>query len=239
MGKNKLHHYNEVATFSNVLQVGPNDKATFPFKGKWASDYFKNDKPIVLELACGKGEYTIGMSGLYPEKNFIGIDVKGARIWRGAKTALEEGKTNVAFLRIMIEWLDDFFAPGEVSEIWITFPDPYLSSSKTHKRLTSTKFMNLYSQILQDGGFVNLKTDDPTLYQFTQDTWAGREAEEKYPFDTIKYFKVVEQQDNVYLNGWNENPLLNIRTHYERMHLGNQRIIKYIRSQFKRDGYSS
>ncbi len=231
MGKNKLRHYNEVATFKNVLQVNANEKENFLYKGKWAKDYFKNDHPIVLELACGKGEYTIGMATLFPDKNFIGIDVKGARIWRGAKTALEENKTNVAFLRILIEWLTDFFGENEISEIWITFADPYLNNSKDHKRLTSTKFFNLYRQLLVPGGLVNLKTDDDTLYQFTLDVLADKLNDIKYPLDIKNHFELIQHDNDIYKAGMSANPLLNIQTYYEGKHLAKGRKIKYVQAR--------
>ncbi len=233
MGKNKLKHYNEVATFSNVLQFSSLQKEQFPYKGKWNTDYFKNNNPIVLELACGKGEYTIGLAQQFPNTNFIGIDVKGARIWRGAKTALEQQLNHVAFLRIMIEWLTDFFAEQEVSEIWITFADPYLSSSKDHKRLTSTKFLNLYRQVLKPGGFVHLKTDDDTLYQFTLDVLNAEVNDEKYPLDTKHFFELVEHNNDIYKDGLSSNPLLNIRTYYESKHLANGKKIKYVKATCK------
>src|SRR5471030_1840470 len=140
-----------------------------PFKGKWAAAVFKNNNPVVLELACGKGEYTVNLARLFPEKNFIGVDYKGNRIWRGAKTALEDGVKNVAFLRIQIETLLDYFGPGEVNEIWITFPDPQPQVSREKKRLTSARFLDKYKEVLKPGGFINLKTDNDGFYAYTHE----------------------------------------------------------------------
>ncbi len=150
MGKNKLSKFAAMATYPNVFQYtfGTLQKESFPLKGKWRTDYFRNDNAIVLELGCGKGEYTVGLAQLFPEKNFIGIDIKGARMWSGAKQALSENLANAAFLRTHIELLHHFFAENEVSEIWITFPDPQMS--KVNKRLTSTRFMNAGLTVLAD-----------------------------------------------------------------------------------------
>jgi tRNA (guanine-N7-)-methyltransferase len=163
VGKDKLRRFAEVATFSNVLQL---DEGKV-MQGRWATDFFKNNSPVVLELACGKGEYTVNLAKLFPEKDFLGVDYKGNRIWRGAKTALEEGISNVGFLRIQIETILDYFAQGEIDEIWITFPDPQPQLSREKKRLTSDRFLEKYRQILKPGGRVNLKTDNDGLYAYT------------------------------------------------------------------------
>ena len=161
MGKNKLAKFAEMETFPHVLQYpfARLQQEAFPLRGRWREDFFHNDRPIVLELGCGKGEYTVGLGELYPEKNFIGVDVKGARIWTGAKASHEAGMTNVAFLRGEIESLTSFFAPGEVDEIWITFPDPQMK--KVTKRLTSSRFIRRYLEVLRPGGSIHLKTDSP------------------------------------------------------------------------------
>src|SRR5258706_286670 len=161
MGQKKLIRFEELKTFSNVLQ--------FPqgIQGKWNS-YFKNNHPIILELACGKGEYSVGLGQLFPEKNFIGVDLKGNRIWVGAKKALQNDLFNVAFLRVQIDQITEYFSKDEVTEIWITFPDPQLRMSKAKKRLTHPKFLRLYQQFLIPGGLVHLKTDSPDLYDFTK-----------------------------------------------------------------------
>jgi tRNA (guanine-N7-)-methyltransferase len=153
VGKDKIRRFAEIDTFSNVFQLD----AGKPLKGVWAGEFFKNNHPVVLELACGKGEYTVNLAQLFPDKNFIGIDYKGNRIWRGAKTALEENVPNVAFLRIQIENIVDYFAPGEVDEIWITFPDPQPQLGREKKRLTSPRFLDMYKQFLKPGGYINLK----------------------------------------------------------------------------------
>ncbi|HCV79888.1 MAG TPA: tRNA (guanosine(46)-N7)-methyltransferase TrmB, partial [Zunongwangia profunda] len=159
--KNKLKRFKENETFSNVIQPTREmlTEADFQYKGKWNADFFKNDQPIILELGCGKGEYSVGLAQAFPEKNFIGIDIKGARFWRGAKTALEEGLDNVGFLRTQIELIDYAFAENEVSEIWITFPDPQIKYKRTKHRLTNTGFLQKYKKILKPDGVVNLKTD--------------------------------------------------------------------------------
>ena len=161
MGQKKLQRFAELDTFPNVLQF-PKDIA-----GQWKS-FFKNDNPITLELACGKGEYALGLGQLYSQRNFIGVDLKGNRIWVGAKKALQQGLVNIAFLRTQIDQLTDYFTSHEVAEIWITFPDPQLRRSKAKKRLTHPKFLRLYQQFLVPGGLIHLKTDSPDLYHFTR-----------------------------------------------------------------------
>lgn len=163
MGKGKLAKFADMERYENVFQYpfSVADNVPFEMKGRWREMYFKNDNPIVLELGCGKGEYTVGLAKLFPNINFIGVDIKGARMWTGATQALEEGLKNVAFLRTNIEIIDRFFAPGEVSEIWLTFSDPQMKNPR--KRLTSTFFMNRYRHFLKDGGVVHLKTDSNFL----------------------------------------------------------------------------
>jgi len=161
MGQKKLKRFAEIATFRNVLEHPQG------MKGRW-SQQFGNSQPITLELACGKGEYAVGLGTLYGDRNFIGIDLKGNRIWVGAKRAMENNLNNVVFLRAQIDQLADYFAPQEVSEIWITFPDPQLRLSRAKKRLTHPKFLRIYERILQREGLIHLKTDSPDLYQFTK-----------------------------------------------------------------------
>ena len=167
MGKGKLEKFAEMETFKNVFQYPFSVLENVPFdmKGHWCDDYFKNNHPIVLELGCGKGEYTVGLARLFPDVNFIGVDIKGARMWTGAKQALAEGLDNVAFLRTNIEMIDRFFAPDEVREIWLTFSDPQMKNAR--KRLSSTFFMNRYRRFLVDGGVVHLKTDSNFLFTYT------------------------------------------------------------------------
>jgi len=209
MGQKKLIRFAELKTFSNVLQYPEG------MKGKW-NELFKNNDPIILELACGKGEYAVGLGQLYPQKNFIGIDQKGNRIWVGAKKALQLHINNVAFLRIQIDQINDYFTSGEVNEIWITFPDPQLRTGKAKKRLTHPKFLRLYKQILISDGFIHLKTDSPDLYKFT------KTVIEKYNC------MLIEDQDNVYGN--NEiSEELKIKTHYESLDIAGSNRIHYLK----------
>ncbi len=215
MAKNKLAKFADMATYGNVFQYSFETlKANgFPYKGKWQT-YFGNTNPVVLELGCGKGEYTVGLARKFPEKNFIGIDIKGARMWTGATQALQAGLTNAAFLRTRIELIHHFFAQNEVSEIWITFPDPQMK--KTNKRLTSTRFMEQYSRMLKEGGIIHLKTDSNFLYRYTQAMIAENRLE------------VLFETDDLYNSGLNED-ILEIRTFYEQQWLSRGLNIKYIR----------
>lgn len=215
MAKNKLAKFADMATYENVFQYTFDTlkEEGFPFKGKWHT-YFGNTNPVVLELGCGKGEYTVGLARKFPEKNFIGIDIKGARMWTGASQALEEGLTNAAFLRTRIELINHFFAQDEVSEIWITFPDPQMK--KTNKRLTATRFMEQYSRMLKEGGIIHLKTDSNFLYRYTKAMIAENRLETL--FDT----------EDLYNSGLNGD-ILEIRTFYEQQWLSRGLNIKYIR----------
>lgn len=223
--RNKLQKFAEVLSFPNVYE---NFDATNPslagengqpvdLRGQWAAKHFQNSQPITLELACGKGDYALGLAQAFPQRNFIGVDIKGARIWRGAKSALELGLSNVAFLRTRIEQIALFFEPGEVDEIWITFPDPFLRNSKSNRRLTSSPFLQQYRKILKPGGLVHLKTDDPTLYEFTLEVL----QEEK---DVV-----VEYNDGDIYAKPLPMPELEIKTFYEKQHLAIGRTIKYVR----------
>lgn len=215
MGKDKLRRFAEIRTFNNVYEL---DEAK-PLKGNWGATHFKNDKPIVLELACGKGEYAVGMAKLFPEKNFIGIDLKGNRIWRGAKTGVEEGIENLAFLRIQIEDLLDYFGENEIDEIWITFADPQPQISREKKRLTFPGFLNKYKVLLRNSGKINLKTDNDGLYEYTKEKVA------ELSLITHKDTNHLYQSDLV-------NDLLSIKTHYERIYLKKDKNINYIQFSF-------
>lgn len=184
-------------------------------QGQW-QPFFKNQHPITLELACGRGEYAIGLAKLFPDQNFIGVDVKGNRMYIGAKKALDESLSNVAFLRTQIEMLPDYFAPAEVDQIWITFPDPQLRTSKAKKRLTHPRFLRLYQQVLKPGGCIHLKTDSPALYQFT------KLVIEKYGLTEKESSENVYAADQV-------DPSLRIKTHYESLDIAQSNKIFYIR----------
>jgi tRNA (guanine-N7-)-methyltransferase len=213
MGHKKLIRFEEINVFENVFQHSTE------MKGKW-KEHFKNHQSITLELACGKGEYSVGQGRLYSNRNFIGIDIKGNRIWRGAKTALDENLSNVAFLRAEIDKLPEYFEKDEAAEIWITFPDPQLRLSKARKRLTHPKFLRLYQQILQKGGLVHLKTDSPDLYNFTKIVI------------NLYNLEVLVDYDNLYQQQ-NLAPELFIKTHYESLDIAQSNRIHYL--QFKID----
>lgn len=209
MGQKKLIRFAELKTFENVLQY-PED-----MRDKW-KDHFQNNSPITLELACGKGEYTVGLAARYPEKNFIGIDLKGNRLWVGAKKCIQQGINNAAFLRIHIDKVADHFSPGKVKEIWITFPDPQLRTSKAKKRLTHPKFLRLYKEILEPGGLIHLKTDSPALYNFT------KLVIEKYGC------VVIEDLNNIYSQS-EISEELKIKTHYESLDIAGSNKIHYLK----------
>jgi len=215
VGKDKLRRFAEIDTFSNVLQLD----AGKVLKGTWSKDQFENNNPVVLELACGKGEYTVNLARLFPDKNFIGVDYKGNRIWRGAKTALEENVNNVAFLRIQIENLIDYFGPAEVDEIWITFPDPQPQLSREKKRLTSPRYLDMYKHILKDGGFVNLKTDNDGLHAYT--------AEKIGELELNLHIKTEDVYHSEYAD-----EVLSIKTYYEKKYLKVNKNINYLKFSF-------
>jgi tRNA (guanine-N7-)-methyltransferase len=210
MAKKKLLHLAELETFENVFQLRKE------LKGRWNAEVFKNQNPITLELACGKGEYTLALAKKYTDRNFIGIDIKGARLWKGAKKGLDEQLNNAVFLRTYIDHITDYFDENEVAEIWITFPDPYPERSNARKRLTSQMFLSRYRQILKPSGFIHLKTDDITFYQFTLDTI----SQLNYNLDFFT--------ENLY-DSIMADEILSVKTFYELQHLANGRTIKYIR----------
>lgn len=215
MGKNKLSKFAQMETYPHVFQYpwARIQQEPFPLKGKWSSDFFGNDKPIILELGCGKGEYAVGLATRFPEKNFIGIDIKGARMWTGAKQSLEQELNNVAFLRTEIELLEHFFSEGEVDELWITFPDPQMK--KLSKRLTGTSFIERYLKILKPGGIIHLKTDSPFLYTYTK------------AMVELNKLPVLEITDDLY-KGDIQSDILDIKTYYESQWLARGLTIKYI-----------
>jgi tRNA (guanine-N7-)-methyltransferase len=209
MAQKKLERFAAIKTFSNVLEYPVN------MKGKW-DNFFKNNNPVILELACGRGEYTVGLSQLHPHQNFIGVDVKGNRMFIGAKKCLAANLINAAFLRTQIEKLTDYFEAGEVDEIWITFPDPQLRISKAKKRLTHPRFLRLYQQILKPGGFIHLKTDSPNLYRFTKTVAA------------LYDLAIAEDSANVYSEAFIKEEL-KIKTHYESLDIAKSKKIHYLK----------
>ena len=216
MGKGKALRFAENLTFKNLIQ--PEFEEIFhkdhPLKGRWHKDFFKNDNPIVLELGCGRGEYTVALGRSNPDKNFIGIDIKGARMWRGAKTATQENLSNIGFVRTRIEFINSFFAEGEVSEIWITFPDPQLKTRRAKKRLTSPIFLEYYAQMLVADGLIHLKTDSQHLYNYTNAV-----------IDNYNLTRNVANND-IYGSGYADERL-SIQTAYEMMFLDRGLPITY------------
>ena len=208
MAQKKLLRFSEIGTFPNVLQY-PED-----ISGKW-HQFFGNDHPVILELACGRGEYTVALAGLFKDKNYIGVDIKGNRLWVGAKRALKYGLENAAFLRTQIDKINQYFCTSEVDQIWITFPDPHLRVSKARKRLTHPKFLRLYKQFLRPGGVVHLKTDSPDLYTFT------KKIVELYNLTIISDF------NDLYNNSTLPEEL-HIKTHYEGLNIANSNRIFYL-----------
>ncbi len=223
MSKNKLAKFAENEALPNVFQPGHDEifRTDYRLKGKWNSDIFHNNHPVVLEIGCGKGEYTVGLGQMYPEKNFIGLDIKGARIWSGAKTAHEIGMTNVSFIRMHAEMLDSAFAPDEIAEIWITFPDPQMA--KARKRLTGSRFLTLYRKILQTNGKIHLKTDSSFLYHYTMELIKAN------------HLKAFICTDDLYGCVTNDK-ILEIRTFYEKQWLSRGKKIKYIQFTLENAG---
>ena len=217
--KNKLKRFRENDTFSNVIQPERaelvNDQ--FSFKGNWNRTFFKTERPIVLELGCGKGEYTVALAKAFPEKNFLGIDIKGARFWRGAKTALEENLTNVGFLRTQIELIEYAFAKAEIDEIWITFPDPQIKYKRTKHRLTNAEFLQKYKHILKPEGLINLKTDSEFMHGYTLGLLHGQGQE------------ILHANHDVYKNEYSPKEVTQIQTFYEKQYLKQGKPITYIK----------
>jgi len=230
--RNKLQKFADILSYDNVYENfrahEPDNKLLtasagreFEMRGRWSADCFDNSNPIIIELACGRGEYTLALAQKNPNINYIGVDVKGARIWQGSRNATAAGLSNVAFLRTRIEMIANFFEPGEVAEIWITFPDPFLKDSKSDRRLTSHPFLDRYSKILVKGGLIHLKTDDPTLYEYSVETLGESQLVDiLYKKDDI-YAEVLDYAE------------LEYKTYYEQKHIKAQKTIKYIRSILK------
>ena len=217
--KNKLKRFKENLTFKNVIQPSREILVdnNFEYKGKWNDLFFKNNKPIIIELGCGKGEYSIELAKLNPEKNFIGIDIKGARFWRGAKTAIDEGLNNIAFVRSQIELIDKIFSKGEVSEIWITFPDPQIKFKREKHRLINLKFINLYKNILVPNGIINLKTDSEFLHGYMLGL-----------IKSTNFLELIYANHNIYNNSGAPDDVLSIQTFYELKFLKQKKPITFI-----------
>lgn len=220
--KNKLKRFQENETFSNVIQPTREEVINnFSYKGKWHS-FFKNNNPIVVELGCGKGEYTVALAKQNADKNFIGIDIKGARFWRGAKTAVEDNLPNVAFIRTQIELVEYIFAKGEVAEIWITFPDPQIKYKRTKHRMTNTVFLKRYENILSENGIINLKTDSEFMHGYTLGLLHGKGHE------------VLYANHDVYRNEGAPKEVTDIQTFYESQYLAVNKAITYIKFRLKK-----
>ena len=217
--KNKLKRFKENLTFKNVIQPSREILVdnNFEYKGKWNNIFFKNNNPIIIELGCGKGEYSIELAKLNPEKNFIGIDIKGARFWRGAKTAIDEGLNNIAFIRSQIELIDKIFSKEEVSEIWITFPDPQIKFKREKHRLINLKFINLYKNILVPNGIINLKTDSEFLHGYMLGL-----------INSTNFLELIYSNHNIYNNSGAPNDVLSIQTFYELKFLKQKKPITFI-----------
>lgn len=217
MGKKKLSRFRELENLERVFQPSFEEvfQKDYHLKGKWKREVFGNDHPLILELGCGKGEYTVGLARKYPDMNFMGLDIKGARIWRGAYTAQNEGLNNVAFIRARIDFIQSFFEREEVDELWITFPDPQEKTRRQKKRLTGTQFLNKYRLILKDNGVIHLKTDNRLLYRYT--------------LELAKYndLMIERNSENIYQEGWNDETV-SIQTYYENIFMAQGAHINYI-----------
>jgi len=224
LSKNKLKKFEELESFERVFQPSFKDffDKDFELKGKWNRKTFGNDYPLVLELGCGKGEYTIGLARTFKDRNFLGVDIKGARIWRGAKTSHLEGITNSAFLRTRIEFITAFFAPGEVEEIWLTFPDPQLKKRRVKKRLSGPQFLERYQKFLVNNGIIHLKTDNKVLYQYTHNLAKHNGLD------------ILVSTDDLYHSGLADE-ILDIKTFYERQFLQQGMPIHYLKFRLPHD----
>jgi tRNA (guanine-N7-)-methyltransferase len=221
--KNKLKRFQDNEVFANVIQPLRSEivEEEFQFKGKWKRDFFKNDKPLILELGCGKGEYTLGLAERNKDCNYLGIDIKGARFWRGAKTALENDMPNVGFLRTQIELVDQVFAEGEVDEIWITFPDPQIKWKRTKHRMTNPEFLNKYKHILTKEGIIHLKTDSEFMHGYTLGILEGLGHD------------ILYAHHNIYVNHEAPEEVVGIQTFYEQQYLDKNKSITYLKFRLK------
>ena len=226
MSKGKLAKFADIATYDNVFQYpyGALEHDGFPLRGHWHEEFFHNQNPIVLELGCGKGEYTVGLARLFPDMNFIGVDIKGARMWTGATEAVRNGMKNVAFIRTNIEIIDRFFAPDEVQEIWLTFSDPQMK--KPTKRLTSTFFMERYRRFLVDGGIIHLKTDSNFLFTYTTYMVERNRLPLLFRTEDLYHSPLATQH----------SPLITLQTYYEQMWMERGLNIKYMKWQLPHEG---
>jgi len=223
--KNKLSKFAEMMDFPNVVQnfdflkpglIGAGGKEV-EYKGRWSKDFYNNENPLILELACGRGEYTVALAAAFPDKNYLGVDIKGARIWAGARMAMEQGLANAGFLRTRIEQIGLFMGEKEVDEIWITFPDPFLL--KERNRLTHHRFLDSYLPFIKPGGFIHLKTDDDTLYEFSVESFAS-----------WGHGEIIYHNADIY-SGPLYDPVLEHKTYYERLNMGRGKTIKYVKYQ--------
>lgn len=219
MPRKKLKRFAEIKTFSNVFENEEGKK----MKGKWRKDFFENKNPLVLEIGCGHGVYTLALAARFPDKNFIGIDKKGERIWRGAKNAINEKRSNCVFLKIYIEHLPEYFKKKEVDEIWVTFPDPYPKPSRSQRRLTSARFLKLYKEILKDGAFIHIKTDNLPLFEFSLQS----AKEEKFIIE--KELRDIHGQKNIAENEKNFPEIIGIKTVFEKRYFSLGKPIYYAR----------
>lgn len=229
MSKNKLAKFAEMESYPHVFQAGAVavDPTPFPLKGRWHEDFFGNNHPIVLELGCGRGEYTVELARLFPDKNFIGVDIKGARMWTGATESLRDGLRNVAFLRTHIEFIDRFFAENEVAEIWLTFSDPQMK--KVTKRLSSTHFLLRYRRFLEDGGLIHLKTDSNFLFTYTNYMVEANRLPVEFRTDDLYHTLTAETDEEV-------RRILGIQTYYERQWIARGLTIKYLKFRLPQNG---
>lgn len=220
MAKKKLIRFKQMAQFKNVIEPKLTEvlNTNYYLKGKWASTFFKNNNPIILELGCGKGEYSVALAKKYPNKNFLGVDIKGARIWYGASEALEQNIHNVGFLRTRIDFIESFFSDSEIDEIWLTFPDPQPQESRERKRLTSPMFVNRYKKFLKPNGIVQLKTDSTELFTYTCNQISSNN------------YNLVQKIDDVYQHKIPDGLaiLREVQTHYEKIFSNKGHIIKYV-----------